>query len=149
MSHRAVAVGAALGVIVLSGVLTGFEAFLSPGAQPSIDQLRSIHGLGVIMVFFALLVVAALSSAISLLEHLQCFLCETRGWSRRTACSAARSSAQVAGRNSTARSAAMADSSPIMLDFLQASRAAALERLAAGLEPDPRVPRAPLLLVGA
>ena len=44
---------------------------------------------------------------------------------------------------------ALADSSPIMLDFLQASRAAALERLAAGLEPDPRVPRAPLLLVGA
>jgi putative glutamine amidotransferase len=41
---------------------------------------------------------------------------------------------------------ALADSSPIMLDFLEASRAAALERLAAGLEPDPRVPRAPLRL---
>lgn len=40
----------------------------------------------------------------------------------------------------------LADSSPIMLDFLHASRSAALERLAAGLEPDPRVPRAPLRL---
>ncbi|WP_084360701.1 gamma-glutamyl-gamma-aminobutyrate hydrolase family protein [Hydrogenophaga palleronii] len=41
---------------------------------------------------------------------------------------------------------ALADSSPIMLDFLEASREAALTRLAAGLEPDPRVPRAPLRL---
>lgn len=41
---------------------------------------------------------------------------------------------------------ALADSSPIMLDFLQHSRAAALQRLAAGHEPDPRAPRAPLLL---
>jgi len=41
----------------------------------------------------------------------------------------------------------LADSSPIMLDFLHASRAAALERLAAGHEPDPRVPRAPIRLV--
>lgn len=40
----------------------------------------------------------------------------------------------------------LADSSPIMLDFLHASRAAALLRLAEGREPDPRVPRAPLLL---
>ncbi|WP_439608845.1 gamma-glutamyl-gamma-aminobutyrate hydrolase family protein [Hydrogenophaga sp.] len=44
---------------------------------------------------------------------------------------------------------ALADSSPIMLDFLEASRAAALQRLASGLEPDPRVPRAPLRLAGA
>ncbi|MDO9434151.1 gamma-glutamyl-gamma-aminobutyrate hydrolase family protein [Hydrogenophaga sp.] len=43
---------------------------------------------------------------------------------------------------------ALADSSPIMLDFLEASRAAALERLAQGLEPDPRVPRAPLRFLG-
>lgn len=43
---------------------------------------------------------------------------------------------------------ALADSSPIMLDFLEASRTAALERLASGHEPDPRVPRAPLRLVG-
>ncbi len=41
---------------------------------------------------------------------------------------------------------ALADSSPIMLDFLQASRRAALERLEAGREPDPRVPRSPLRL---
>ncbi|HEX5737708.1 MAG TPA: type 1 glutamine amidotransferase [Hydrogenophaga sp.] len=41
---------------------------------------------------------------------------------------------------------ALADSSPIMLDFLQASRAAALVRLEGGREPDPRVPRPPLLL---
>lgn len=44
---------------------------------------------------------------------------------------------------------ALADSSPIMLDFLEASRAAALQRLAGGREPDPRVPRAPLRLAGA
>jgi putative glutamine amidotransferase len=43
---------------------------------------------------------------------------------------------------------ALADSSPIMLDFLEASRKAALERLANGLEPDPRMPRAPLRLAG-
>jgi putative glutamine amidotransferase len=41
---------------------------------------------------------------------------------------------------------ALADSSPIMLDFLQASRAAALQRLADGLESDPRPPKAPILL---
>ncbi|MBS3998009.1 MAG: type 1 glutamine amidotransferase [Hydrogenophaga sp.] len=40
----------------------------------------------------------------------------------------------------------LADSSPIMLDFLQASRAAALQRLADGRESDPRPPKAPLLL---
>jgi putative glutamine amidotransferase len=38
---------------------------------------------------------------------------------------------------------ALADSSPIMLDFLHASRTAALARLDAGREPDPRVPRSP------
>jgi putative glutamine amidotransferase len=43
---------------------------------------------------------------------------------------------------------ALADSSPIMLDFLEASRAAALQRLADGLEPDPRLPLAPLRLSG-
>jgi putative glutamine amidotransferase len=43
---------------------------------------------------------------------------------------------------------ALADSSPIMLDFLQASRAAALQRLERGLEPDPRTPWPPLLLAG-
>lgn len=44
---------------------------------------------------------------------------------------------------------ALADSSPIMLDFLEASREAALKRLEQGLEPDPRVPRAPLRFLGA
>jgi len=39
---------------------------------------------------------------------------------------------------------ALADSSPIMLDFLEASRAAALKRLEDGLALDPRVPLAPL-----
>lgn len=43
---------------------------------------------------------------------------------------------------------ALANSSPIMLDFLEASRAAALERLEQGLDPDPRVPLAPLRLSG-
>jgi putative glutamine amidotransferase len=40
----------------------------------------------------------------------------------------------------------LADSSPIMLDFLEACREAAMIRLAAGLESDPRVPRPPLRL---
>ncbi|MBL0944316.1 MAG: type 1 glutamine amidotransferase [Hydrogenophaga sp.] len=40
----------------------------------------------------------------------------------------------------------LADSSPIMLDFLRAARDAALARFDAGLELDPRVPSAPLLL---
>lgn len=44
---------------------------------------------------------------------------------------------------------ALADSSPIMLDFLEASREAALARLEQGLEPDPRIPRAPLRFVGS
>jgi len=43
---------------------------------------------------------------------------------------------------------ALADSSPIMLDFLQASRTAALLRLDEGLEPDPRMPWSPLRLLG-
>jgi putative glutamine amidotransferase len=43
---------------------------------------------------------------------------------------------------------ALADSSPIMLDFLQASRTAALQRLDAGMEPDPRPPWPPLRLLG-
>ncbi|MBL0918192.1 MAG: gamma-glutamyl-gamma-aminobutyrate hydrolase family protein [Hydrogenophaga sp.] len=41
---------------------------------------------------------------------------------------------------------ALADSSPIMLDFLRASRVEALRRFDAGLELDPREPGAPLLL---
>lgn len=41
---------------------------------------------------------------------------------------------------------ALADSSPIMMDFLQASRAEALRRFDAGLELDPRPPRAALKL---
>jgi putative glutamine amidotransferase len=40
----------------------------------------------------------------------------------------------------------LADSSPIMLDFLRASRAEAVRRFDAGLELDPRAPSAPLLL---
>jgi putative glutamine amidotransferase len=41
---------------------------------------------------------------------------------------------------------ALADSSPIMLDFLRASRSEALRRFEAGLELDPREPSAPLRL---
>jgi putative glutamine amidotransferase len=41
---------------------------------------------------------------------------------------------------------ALADSSPIMLDFLRASRTEAMRRFDAGLELDPRAPSAPLLL---
>lgn len=39
---------------------------------------------------------------------------------------------------------ALADSSPIMMDFLEASRAEAMRRFDLGLELDPRPPRAPL-----
>lgn len=70
---------------------TGIDPASGPGltfmTMPAVFQLLPL-GQGLEVIFFALLVFAALSSSISLLEHLQCFLCETRGWSRRTACSA-------------------------------------------------------------
>jgi NSS family neurotransmitter:Na+ symporter len=53
--------------------------------MPAVFQ-KLPFGQGLAVIFFSLLVVAALSSAISLLEHLQCFLCESFGWSRRAAC---------------------------------------------------------------
>lgn len=42
---------------------------------------------------------------------------------------------------------ALADSAPVVPDFLDAARRASRERLAAGNEPDPSVPRAHLRLL--
>jgi len=50
---------------ILGGVLTGFNALLAPGARPMIEQLRSIRGLGVILVFLALLMTGALVSNVA------------------------------------------------------------------------------------
>ncbi|HHQ4778288.1 TPA: sodium-dependent transporter [Aeromonas veronii] len=85
-------------VAVLAGLMifpvlasTGIDPAAGPGltfmTMPAVFQLLPF-GQGLAVIFFSLLVFAALSSAISLLEHLQCFLCETWGWSRRNACSA-------------------------------------------------------------
>ncbi|WP_447779671.1 sodium-dependent transporter [Aeromonas veronii] len=85
-------------VAVLAGLMifpvlasTGIDPASGPGltfmTMPAVFQLLPF-GQVLEVIFFALLVFAALSSAISLLEHLQCFLCETWSWSRRTACSA-------------------------------------------------------------
>ena len=69
---------------------TGIDPASGPGltfmTMPAVFQ-QLPFGQGLAVVFFALLVVAALSSSISLLEHLQCFLAESLGWSRRAACS--------------------------------------------------------------
>ena len=45
---------------IFGGVLSGLEALMPGGSIPLIDQLRSIHGLGVILVFTTLLVTGAL-----------------------------------------------------------------------------------------
>ena len=50
---------------IFGGVLSGLEAFLPGGASPVIDQMRSIHGLGVILVFVTLLVTGALVSNVA------------------------------------------------------------------------------------
>ncbi|MFM5031085.1 sodium-dependent transporter [Aeromonas media] len=84
-------------IAVLAGLMifpvlaaTGIDPASGPGltfmTMPAVFQ-QLPFGQGLAVVFFALLVVAALSSAISLLEHLQCFVCESLGWSRRAACS--------------------------------------------------------------
>ncbi|MBO0505512.1 sodium-dependent transporter [Aeromonas veronii] len=94
-------------VAVLAGLMifpvlasTGIDPASGPGltfmTMPAVFQLLPF-GQVLEMIFFALLVFAALSSAISLLEHLQCFLCETWGWSRRTACSAITGFVMVSG----------------------------------------------------
>ncbi|MEH8158809.1 sodium-dependent transporter [Aeromonas veronii] len=94
-------------VAVLAGLMifpvlasTGIDPASGPGltfmTMPAVFQLLPF-GQVLEVIFFALLVFAALSSAISLLEHLQCFLCETRGWSRRTACSAITGFVMVSG----------------------------------------------------
>lgn len=94
-------------VAVLAGLMifpvlasTGIDPASGPGltfmTMPAVFQLLPF-GQVLEMIFFVLLVFAALSSAISLLEHLQCFLCETWGWSRRAACSAITGFVMVSG----------------------------------------------------
>ncbi len=50
---------------IFGGVLSGFEAFMPLGTRPLIDQLRAIHGLGVILVFGTLLITGALVSNVA------------------------------------------------------------------------------------
>jgi NSS family neurotransmitter:Na+ symporter len=83
-------------ISVLAGLMifpalasTGIDPTAGPGltfmTMPAVfSHLPFGQGLGV--VFFLLLLVAALSSSISMLEHLVRFTCEEWGWSRRGAC---------------------------------------------------------------
>ena len=50
---------------IFGGVLSGMEAVLPGAASPVMEQLRSIHGLGVILVFSALLMTGALVSNVA------------------------------------------------------------------------------------
>jgi uncharacterized membrane protein len=50
---------------IFGGVLSGFEALLPATSLPMIDQLRAIHGLGVVLVFLALLITGALVSNVA------------------------------------------------------------------------------------
>ena len=50
---------------IFAGVLSGLEAVIPGGGSPLIDQMRSIHGLGVILVFLALLITGALVSNVT------------------------------------------------------------------------------------
>ena len=45
---------------IFGGVLSGFEALVPLSSMPLIERLRSIHGLGVILVFTTLLITGAL-----------------------------------------------------------------------------------------
>ncbi len=47
---------------IFAGVLLGVQAVLPASAVPFLDQMRAIHGLGVILVFLALLITGALVS---------------------------------------------------------------------------------------
>ena len=50
---------------IFGGVLSGFETFMPLGARPLLEQLRAIHGLGVILVFGTLLITGALVSNVA------------------------------------------------------------------------------------
>ena len=50
---------------IFGGVLIGIQAVLPVGAGPFLEQMRAIHGLGVILVFLALLVTGALVSNVA------------------------------------------------------------------------------------
>jgi len=50
---------------IFAGVLSGLEAILPAGQSPVIDRMRSIHGLGVILVFLTLLFTGALVSNVA------------------------------------------------------------------------------------
>jgi uncharacterized membrane protein len=50
---------------IFSGVLTGLLAVTPAGTAPLLEQMRAIHGLGVILVFLSLLVTGALVSNVA------------------------------------------------------------------------------------
>lgn len=50
---------------IFAGVLSGLEAVVPVGYGPAIERMRSTHGLGVILVFLALLVTGALVSNVA------------------------------------------------------------------------------------
>ena len=50
---------------VLGGFLSGLEALLPSSAMPVLEQMRNMHGLGVLMVFLALLVTGGLVSNVA------------------------------------------------------------------------------------
>ncbi len=50
---------------IFGGVLSGVETFMPTGTRPLIEQLRAIHGLGVILVFGTLLITGALVSNVA------------------------------------------------------------------------------------
>jgi uncharacterized membrane protein len=50
---------------IFGGVLSGVETFMPIGTRPLIEQLRAIHGLGVILVFGTLLITGALVSNVA------------------------------------------------------------------------------------
>ncbi|SIQ16317.1 neurotransmitter:Na+ symporter, NSS family [Aeromonas sp. RU39B] len=83
-------------ISVLAGLMifpvlasTGIDPTAGPGltfmTMPAVFQ-HLPFGQGLAVIFFLLLLVAALSSSISILEHLVRFTCEEWGWSRRSAC---------------------------------------------------------------
>jgi uncharacterized membrane protein len=50
---------------IFFGILAGVEPFVAVGARPVLEQLRAIHGLGVILVFATLLITGALVSNVA------------------------------------------------------------------------------------
>ena len=118
-------------IAVLAGLMifpvlaaTGIDPASGPGltfmTMPAVFQ-QLPFGQGLAVVFFALLVVAALSSAISLLEHLQCFVSESLGWSRRAACGLI-TALVMAGDSGQPVVRALGAGDPVWQEYLRAAR---------------------------